>query len=160
MKLQKVQDTKALMERFNQPLVEEEQEAEKTADQIEEQPKEGEIEIETETSAETEPQGQPEGEGDPKDDPQATAFGESLNRLTQQCWDVVSYIKSLVIMLKDPELGEVGFPKDDVVSILGAISDDTTISIGMLAKASELVDNSTKQMMDLGTEKAEEIIED
>lgn len=58
-------------------------------------------------------------------------------------------------MLKEQE---TSFPKEDIINILNSLADDATIGVGMLAKASELIDDSTKKLMDAGTEKAEEII--
>lgn len=88
-------------------------------------------------------------------DASTVSFAETLNSLTQNYWNNISFIKSIIITLKDQE---TSFNKEDVINILNSLSDDATIGIGMLAKASEIIDDSTKKLMDIGTEKAEEIV--
>ena len=152
MKIQRVEDTKILMniheskdpvlEKKEEELeVEEEEKVEEIpAEEIEEK----EVEVSLEEPVKEEPK-----------DQSVISFSEALNHLTQDYWNIISFIKSLKVMLQEQE---VAFNKEDIINILSSLSDDATIDVGMLAKASELIDNSTKLLMDMGTEKAEEII--
>ena len=141
MRLQKVENTKALMniteakEDISLENPEEVEVIEEPAPAEEEKPAE-EIKIE-------------------EKDQSVISFSETINSLTQNYWNNISYIKSVVVMLKEQE---TSFPKEDIINILNSLADDATIGVGMLAKASELIDDSTKKLMDAGTEKAEEII--
>lgn len=87
------------------------------------------------------------------------SFGisDALNGLVQNIWGIISDIKSIIASMKE---GEVKVnEKEKIEKILNSVIDDFTIDLGMLTRASSLLDyDKSAELMNKGTEKAEEII--
>lgn len=82
---------------------------------------------------------------------EANAYKTLITNLIQKEWDSINEINSVVATL-------VGTEYEEISNILSSIVDEKTVQIGMLTKASELIDNSDATLMNTGIEKAEEII--
>ena len=105
------------------------------------------------------------GEGEPEevtikaDEPseqvQQNVFSDLINSAIQKEWEIISQINSLIATF-DYEYKDEN--KDNITAILSQLVDDSTINVGMLHKAAELVSTKTATLLDSGEEKAEEII--
>ena len=84
------------------------------------------------------------------------AFTDMINNAIQQEWNLISALNGIAATF-DFEYKDGN--KQDIINVLNQIVDDTTINIGMLHKAAELVSLKTSELLDAGEEKAEEIIE-
>lgn len=84
------------------------------------------------------------------------AYSDRINSLTQSYWNIINEIKSIKASLEVEKT--TSFDKGDIEALLNTLSDEATISVGVLAKASELIDSSTSDLMNAGIEKAEEVI--
>ena len=82
---------------------------------------------------------------------EANAYKTLITNLIQKEWDSINEINSVVATL-------VGTEYEEISNILTSIADEKTVQIGMLTKASELIDDSDATLMNSGIEKAEEII--
>lgn len=85
----------------------------------------------------------------------ATACEEAVNSLTQQAWDFISNINSVIATL---ELNYKEAAKEDVIEILNALITDSTINIGMLQKATNLMNIEKIDLLDAGEDKAEKVL--
>lgn len=97
----------------------------------------------------------PEIPNEPSEQIQQTAFSEMLNSAIQEEWNFISSLNGIIATF-DFEYKEEN--KEDIINILNQLVDDTTINIGMLHKAAELVSTKTTELLDAGQEKAEDII--
>ena len=84
-----------------------------------------------------------------------SVFTDLINSAIQKEWDFISHINSLIATFDFEYKGD---NKEDLTSIFNQLVDDTTINIGMLHKAAELVSSKQAELMDAGEQKAEEII--
>lgn len=82
---------------------------------------------------------------------EVNAYKTLITNLIQKEWDSINEINSVVATL-------VGTEYEEISNILTSIADEKTVQIGMLTKASELIDDSDATLMNSGIEKAEEII--
>lgn len=85
----------------------------------------------------------------------ANACEEAVNSLTQQAWDFISNINSVIATL---ELNYKEEAKKDVIEILNALITDSTINIGMLQKATNLMNIEKIDLLDAGEDKAEKVL--
>lgn len=85
----------------------------------------------------------------------ATACEEAVNSLMQQAWDFISNINSVIATL---ELNYKEAAKKDVIEILNALITDSTINIGMLQKAINLMNIEKIDLLDAGEDKAEKVL--
>lgn len=92
---------------------------------------------------------------EPHADVPESVFSDLINSAIQKEWDLISHINSLIATFEFEYKGE---NKEDLASIFNQLVDDTTINIGMLHKAAELVSSKQAELMDAGEQKAEEII--
>lgn len=92
---------------------------------------------------------------EPHADVPESVFTDLINSAIQKEWDLISHINSLIATFDFEYKGD---NKDDLASIFNQLVDDTTINIGMLHKAAELVSSKQAELMDAGEQKAEEII--
>ena len=82
---------------------------------------------------------------------ETNAYKTLITNLIQQEWNSIDDINTVIATLTGTEYEELS-------SILSSIVDEKTIQIGMLTKASELIDNSDTNLMNIGLEKAEDIV--
>lgn len=90
---------------------------------------------------------------------EGASFGISnaLSMLVQNIWGTISDIKSIIASIKDGNLKVESW--ESIEKILNSVIDDFTINVGMLTRASSLLDSDkAAELMDQGTQKAEEII--
>lgn len=83
------------------------------------------------------------------------AIRETLRGLTQEFWDIISSINSIMVTI------EYDYKKEDSESIrqiLSAITDDLTINLGMLNVAITTVDSKTPRLLDKGEREACKIL--
>lgn len=92
---------------------------------------------------------------EPHADVPESVFTDLINSAIQKEWDFISSINSLIATF---EFEYKDDNKEDLASIFNQLVDDTTINIGMLHKAAELVSSKQAELMDAGEQKAEEII--
>ena len=92
---------------------------------------------------------------EPHQDVPEAVFSDMINSAIQKEWDFISQINSLIATF-DFDYKEEN--KEDITAIFNQLLDDTTINIGMLHKAAELVSSKQAELMDAGEEKAEQII--
>lgn len=76
-----------------------------------------------------------------------------INDLVQKEWESINNIKSIIATLSAEENAN-----QDVIAILESAVDEKTITVGMLTKASEIVDDKQSDLMQQGIEKAEEVV--
>ena len=102
----------------------------------------------------------PKPETDPEVEENAfkTSVGDSINGLSNQCWEFISNVNGLIATI-DFNYNS-GDNKEEIKEILNSLVDDATISVGMIEKASELLDAQKSDLINSGREKAEEIIAD
>lgn len=84
------------------------------------------------------------------------AFKTILTTAIQQEWDLINQFNSLIASF---EFDYNKDNKEDIKTILNQLVDDATISVGMLYKIQDLISDETTKLIDLGIQKAEEIIE-
>ena len=90
------------------------------------------------------------------DDKIATvACEEAVNSLTHQAWDFISSVNSVIATLDINYKEDV---KKDVIELLNAIIDDSTINIGMLQKITNMMNIKKVDLLDAGEDKAEKIL--
>lgn len=101
----------------------------------------------------------PKLETDPEVEENAfkTSVGDSVNGLSNQCWEFISNVNGLIATI---DFNYSGDNKEEIKEILNSLVDDATISVGMIEKASELLDAQKSDLINSGREKAEEIIAD
>lgn len=85
------------------------------------------------------------------------AYLTQINDLITSEYGKIDEVKSIIATFDSEDAIE---KNEEVISILNAFIDETTISIGMLTKASELIDSTTNDLMQQGIDKAEEVIKD
>jgi len=83
------------------------------------------------------------------------AYLTQLNDLITSEYGKIDNVKSLIATFTSEDAID---SNSEVIAILNAFIDETTISIGMLTKASELIDSTTSDLMKQGIEKAEDVI--
>ena len=84
------------------------------------------------------------------------AFADQVNNLINIAWSYIAEINSTIATL------DYDYNRDDkeqIKSILDNVVNDLTINIGMLNKASSMIDRDQENLIDQGVEKAEKIIE-
>ena len=84
------------------------------------------------------------------------AYLAALNNVLNATWDIISELNSVIAT---SEVANDCPNKEDVKNILNTIVDDTTITIGMLNKAIELVNPKFGELINQGENKAEDSIE-
>lgn len=84
------------------------------------------------------------------------ACQDLVNGLIQNAWNFISEINSTIATIDYDFKNEI--TKKEVKEILNQIVDDTTINIGMLHKAFELINVDKATLLTSGEEKAEQII--
>ena len=84
------------------------------------------------------------------------AYIAALNNVLNATWDIISELNSVIAT---SEVANDCPNKEDVKNILNTIVDDTTITIGMLNKAIELVNPKFGELINQGENKAEDSIE-
>ena len=82
------------------------------------------------------------------------AYVSTLNDVIETGWTYIEALKSAVATI-----GGENNTLPDVIAIVQDVIDDTIISIGMISKASELIDSETSDLMAQGEEKAEQIVD-
>lgn len=85
------------------------------------------------------------------------AYLMQINDLIASEYAKIDNVKSIIATFDSEDAIQ---NNSEVISILNAFIDETTISIGMLTKASELVDSDASSLMQQGIDKAEEVIND
>lgn len=91
----------------------------------------------------------------PSEEIMTNAFSESVQTLVQNTWDYISNVASVLATVDE---GFGGENKEEIKTILNGVMDDATITVGMLTKVIELIDNKTTSLLDAGIEKASDII--
>lgn len=84
-------------------------------------------------------------------------YVDMLQDLLRKQWDVINASDSLVSTIDSEE--SPAFDKEKVTAILKKLSEDITVAIGMTTKAMAVVDPSQEELMNIGVEKADEVIE-
>lgn len=84
------------------------------------------------------------------------ACEEMLNNLIRQSWDMISNINSVITTL---DVNYDNDNKEKITELLNLIIDDYTIDIGMLQKVVNIMDSRKGDLLDMGEDKAEEILE-
>ena len=92
---------------------------------------------------------------EPQPQIQETAFSDLINSVVKQEWELISLLNGTIASFNFDYKDE---NKEDIIAILNQIVDDTTINIGMLHKANELISTKSASLLNAGEEKAEEII--
>ena len=82
---------------------------------------------------------------------EANAFKGLITDLIQSEWNSINNLNSVIATL-------VGTEYENISDILNAIADEKVVQIGMLTKASEMIDNSDSVLMNQGVEQAETIV--
>jgi hypothetical protein len=85
------------------------------------------------------------------------AYLMQINDLIASEYAKIDNVKSIIATFDSEDAIQ---NNSEVISILNAFIDETTISIGMLTKASELIDSDASSLMQQGIDKAEEVIND
>lgn len=83
------------------------------------------------------------------------ACEETITHLMQEAWDFISNVNSIIATL---DVNYKEDSKDDVIELLNAVVDDTTISIGVLQKITNMMNSKKVELLDAGEVKAEEIL--
>ncbi len=76
-----------------------------------------------------------------------------INELVQKEWEDINNVKSIIATLSAEENANL-----DVITILESAVDEKTVTVGMLTKASEIVNSKQSDLMQQGIEKAEEAV--
>ena len=76
-----------------------------------------------------------------------------INDLVQKEWESINNIKSIIATLSAEENAN-----QDVIAILESAVDEKTVTVGMLTKASEIINDKQNDLMQQGIEKAEEVV--
>lgn len=122
--------------------------------EIEEEPAE---EVKEEEVVEIEEEPKIDIEEEPsKREVEEIAYVDLVNSAIKQTWELISLINSLIATF-DYDYKEDN--KEDIMELLNQISDDDTITVGMLHKVLELVSYKTGSLLASGETKAEEIID-
>ena len=95
---------------------------------------------------------------EPAQDVVNNAYARIINDAIQSKWYNIDNLKSIITTIDSGEYGYLQ-SSEEVVAILNEIIDQETVTIGMLTKASELIDDTNNDLMKQGEEKAEEIID-
>lgn len=83
-------------------------------------------------------------------------FKITINDIIQQSWGLVNNINSILTTVNiDPKV----VIDDNILEILNSIINDVTIDIGMLYKVIEMLDSKTSELIEVGEEKAEDVID-
>ena len=82
-------------------------------------------------------------------------YSDLLQNLLKKQWDVINEADSIIATLNSEESD---INKEDLLAILNKLTEETTVSIGMVTKALGVVDPSQEELMNQGVEKAEEVI--
>ena len=85
------------------------------------------------------------------------AYLMQINDLIASEYAKIDNVKSIIATFDSEDAIQ---NNSEVISILNAFIDETTISIGMLTKASGLIDSDASSLMQQGIDKAEEVIND
>lgn len=83
------------------------------------------------------------------------ALDGSLNNINNSFWGIISDLNGFLANLTELEIEN----KKDVENIINTLIDDTTISIGMLNKVTELINERKSELISSGEEKAEELLD-
>lgn len=84
-----------------------------------------------------------------------TVFSDMINNAIQEQWNIISTLNSIIATFDFDYKGE---NREDILTILNQLVDDSTISVGMLHKISELVSTKVTELVTAGENKAENII--
>lgn len=85
------------------------------------------------------------------------SFGDILNNLIQSLWTNISEANSVIASF------DLDYSKDnktDIIDIINTVVDDLTIDIGMLYKASEILNSHQTDLLADGKLKADKILDD
>lgn len=85
------------------------------------------------------------------------ACEETITSLMQEAWNFISDVNSVIATLNTNYKES---SKDDILELLNAVIDDTTISIGVLQKITNMMNAKRVDLLDAGEIKAEEILTD
>lgn len=107
--------------------------------------------IEVEDSVEV----QPDKIVDYEEDAIKSGTKDLVNQLMTDAWAFISKVNSGVVTIKSEFEGS---ERDSILEILNSVADDATIIVGMLSKASTLLDNRSLEFMLKGEKKADQII--
>jgi len=83
------------------------------------------------------------------------ACEEAVNSLMQQAWNFISNVNSVIATL---DLNYKGESKGDVIELLNAIVDDSTINIGVIQKVTNIMNIKKVDLLDAGEVKADKIL--
>lgn len=92
---------------------------------------------------------------EPHEDVPESVFTDMINDVIQKEWEFISQVNSLIATF---DFDYKGDNKEDLTTIFNQLIDDTTINVGMLHKAAELVSSKQAELIDAGEEKAEQVI--
>ena len=84
------------------------------------------------------------------------ACQDSVNSLVQNAWDFISNVNSVIATI-DYDYKESN--KESLLEILNNIVDDATVIVGMLYSGINLIDAKTTELIQSGSEKAENLID-
>lgn len=81
-----------------------------------------------------------------------------INDLMRQQFDLMEAYRSAISTLTQEDESTKQPYTEDVISVLNSALDEESIIVGMLTKASELIDGNAIALMQQGEQKAEEIL--
>lgn len=84
------------------------------------------------------------------------ACQDSVNGLIQNGWDFISNVNSVIATI-DYDYKEAN--KEALLEILNTAVNDITVVIGMLYSGVNLIDNKTAELIQSGSEKAENLVD-
>lgn len=84
------------------------------------------------------------------------ACQDSVNGLIQNGWDFISNVNSVIATI-DYDYKESN--KEALLEILNTVVNDITVVIGMLYSGVNLIDNKTAELIQDGSEKAENLVD-
>ena len=84
------------------------------------------------------------------------AYNDVMQDLLKKQWDVINACDGIIATLSTEE--NIAFDKEAVTSILRALADDITSSIGMTTRAMSVVDPTQDELMKEGERKADDMI--
>lgn len=84
------------------------------------------------------------------------AFQELINNLSQQAWSLTNNINTVISTIKT-ELTECD-NCDSIIDILNKVNEEVTVNIGMIYSTLDMIDSKTSELIEAGSEKAEDIV--
>lgn len=85
------------------------------------------------------------------------AYTDMIQDLLRKQWDVINAADGIMATLSS-ETASTGVNKEDVITILKALVDDSTKSVGMITKALGVIDQKQEDLMSQGKQEAEILI--